>query len=168
MQPARRRPQIILRIFRAHPRTRLGVAPWPARPRTRSGRANVIAPTQLFTADGASFGQAGLLQQISNAPFRTPVFGFDYRFRGVNGARMVVFMNDADIEDLGFQADEFIDMTTAMDTDVVRRARGFQFAPYPVRRGCIGAHFPHAMALAPVRLTRSAIAEQPQPEEMRR
>ena len=165
------------------------VRPLAARERkwnTRSGKANFIAPTQLFAGDVASFGQAGVLQLVtvrSNDQFNTTVYGFDDRFRGVKGTRMVVFMNAADIAALGFRADEFIDMTTAMDADVKRVAHGFRIVPYDIPRGCIGAYFPETNALiplnhhdkqahtpaykaTPVRLARSAVTEIQQPETM--
>jgi molybdopterin-dependent oxidoreductase alpha subunit len=153
---------------------------------TRTGKANFIVPSQLFAGDAASFGQDGVLQLVtfrSNDQFNTTVYGFDDRFRGVKGTRMVVFMNPADIEALGFHADEFVDLRTAMDTGVERVAHGFRIVAYDIPRGCIGAYFPEANALiplshhdkqartpaykaTPVRLTRSAMTERPQPEAM--
>jgi molybdopterin-dependent oxidoreductase alpha subunit len=165
------------------------VRPLAARERkwnTRSGKANFICPTALFAGDVESFGKPGVLQLVtvrSNDQFNTTVYGFDDRFRGVKGTRMVVFMHGADIEDLGFRPDEFVDLTTAMDEGAARVARGFRIVPYNIPRGCIGAYFPEANALiplghhdlqahtpgykaTPVRLSRSALTEQPQPERM--
>ena len=165
------------------------VRPLAARERkwnTRSGKANFICPTALFAGDVESFGKPGVLQLVtvrSNDQFNTTVYGFDDRFRGVKGTRMVVFMHGADIEDLGFRPDEFVDLTTAMDEGAARVARGFRIVPYNIPRGCIGAYFPEANALiplghhdlqaytpgykaTPVRLSRSAVTEQPQPERM--
>lgn len=153
---------------------------------TRSGKANFIAPTQMFAGDVASFGQDGVLQLVtlrSNDQFNTTVYGFDDRFRGVKGTRMVVFMNAGDIAALGFQDGQFVDLTTAMDADTARTARGFRIVPYNIPAGCIGAYFPEANALVPlghhdkqahtpaykaipVRLSPSAITEHPQPERM--
>jgi len=165
------------------------VRPLAARERkwnTRSGKANFIVPTQLFAGHPESFGKAGVLQLTtmrSNDQFNTTVYGFDDRFRGVKGTRMVVFMNEADIAALGFKADEFVDLHTAMDDAVERVARGFRIVPYAIPKGCIGAYFPEANPLiplghhdkqartpaykaTPVRLTRSAMTERPQPETM--
>ncbi len=167
------------------------VRPVAARERkwnTRSGKANFIAPTQLFAGHQQSFGQAGVLQLTtfrSNDQFNTTVYGFDDRFRGVKGTRLVVFMNAADIEALGFRAGDFVDLRTAMEDDVERVARGFRIVAYDIPSGCIGAYFPEANALVPlshhdkqahtpaykatpVRLSRSAITEQAQPEVMGR
>jgi molybdopterin-dependent oxidoreductase alpha subunit len=71
---------------------------------TRTGKANFIVPTQLFAGDVASFGQEGVLQLVtlrSNDQFNTTVYGYDDRFRGIRGTRMVAFMNPADIQAMG-------------------------------------------------------------------
>jgi molybdopterin-dependent oxidoreductase alpha subunit len=155
---------------------------------TRTGKANFIIPTQMFAGDAASFGREGVLQLVtlrSNDQFNTTVYGFDDRFRGVKGTRMVVFMNAQDIAALGYREGEFIDMTTAMDDAVERTARGFRIVPYNIPPGCIGAYFPETNPLiplahhdkqaqtpaykaTPVRLSRSAITEHGQPERMAR
>ncbi|MFL5295039.1 MAG: FdhF/YdeP family oxidoreductase [Phenylobacterium sp.] len=163
------------------------IRPLAARERkwnTRTGKANFIVPSQLFAGDVGSFGQPGVLQLVtlrSNDQFNTTVYGFDDRFRGVKGTRMVVFMNAADIAELGFQVDEFVDLTSAMDEATPRVARGFRIVPYDIPKGCIGAYYPEANALiplshhdrqartpaykaTPVRLSRSAVTEIPQPE----
>ncbi|HEY5106878.1 MAG TPA: FdhF/YdeP family oxidoreductase [Caulobacteraceae bacterium] len=163
------------------------VRPVAARERkwnTRTGKANFVIPSQLFAGDAESFGREGVLQLVtlrSNDQFNTTVYGFDDRFRGVKGTRMVVFMNEADIAALGFGPDDFVDLETAMDEAVKRVAHGFRIVPYNIPRGCIGAYFPEANALVPlshhdkqartpaykatpVRLSRSALTERPQPE----
>lgn len=120
---------------------------------TRTGKANFIAPTQMFAGNAASFGREGVLQLVtlrSNDQFNTTVYGFDDRFRGVKGTRMVVFMNAGDIAALGFQDGAFVDLTTAMDDAVERTARGFRIVPYDIPAGCIGAYFPEANALIPL------------------
>jgi len=167
------------------------IRPLAARERkwnTRTGKANFIPPTQLFAGDMATFGAEGVLQLVtfrSNDQFNTTVYGFDDRFRGVKGTRMVVFMNSADIAALGFREGEFVDLTTAMDEGVARAAHGFRIVAYDIPQGCVGAYFPEANALiplghhdrqaltpaykaTPVRLARSAMTEQPQPELMGR
>lgn len=134
-----------------------GVArPLAARERkwnTRTGKANFIVPTQMFAGDVDSFGKADVLQLMtlrSNDQFNTTVYGYDDRFRGVKGTRMVVFMNAADIARLGFAKDEFVDLTTAIDDGVMRMIEGFRIVPYDIPQGCIGAYFPEANPLVPL------------------
>ncbi len=67
---------------------------------TRTGKANFITPHQMFAGDAATFGQDGVLQLVtlrSNGQFNTTVYSYRDRFRGVEGTRMVAFMNPADI-----------------------------------------------------------------------
>ncbi|MBA3897524.1 MAG: FdhF/YdeP family oxidoreductase [Sphingomonadaceae bacterium] len=134
-----------------------GVArPLAARERkwnTRSGKANFIVPTQLFAGMESSFGQEGVLQLTtlrSNDQFNTTVYGYNDRFRGVKGTRMVVFMNAADIERMGFVADEFVDLTTALDDGVERVVPGLRIVAYDIPEGCCGAYFPEANPLVPL------------------
>jgi anaerobic selenocysteine-containing dehydrogenase len=63
---------------------------------------------------------------------------------------MVVFMNALDIETLGFEAAQFVDLTTANGDGVERVARGFEIVAYNIPRGCIGAYFPETNALVPL------------------
>jgi molybdopterin-dependent oxidoreductase alpha subunit len=165
------------------------IRPLAARERkwnTRTGKANFIAPTELFAGHVASFGQPGVFQLVtvrSNDQFNTTIYGFDDRYRGVKGTRMVVFMNPDDMAELGFGDGDFVDLTGAIEDGVERVARGFRIVPYSIPRGSLGAYYPEANALiplshhdrqaqtpaykaTPVRLSRSAITETPQPERI--
>jgi molybdopterin-dependent oxidoreductase alpha subunit len=120
---------------------------------TRTGKANFIVPTQLFAGHAESFGQEGVLQLVtlrSNDQFNTTVYGYDDRFRGIKGTRMVAFMNPGDAEAMGLAADEFIDLTTAIDDGVERVVRGLRVVPYDIPSGCIGAYYPEANPLVPL------------------
>jgi anaerobic selenocysteine-containing dehydrogenase len=117
-----------------------------------------------------------LITLRSNDQFNTTIYGYEDRFRGVHGTRRVVFMNEADIERLGFAADEFVDLQTAIDDGTERRVESFRIVAYGIPRGCIGAYYPEANPLVPlghhdrkahtpaykavpVRLSRSAVQE---------
>ena len=120
---------------------------------TRSGKANFIVPTQMFAGHTASFDEEGTLQLVtlrSNGQFNTTVYSDVDRFRGVKGTRMVVFMNEADIERHGLKADDMVDLTTAINAEIVRSVRGFRVVPYNIPQGCIGAYFPEANPLVPL------------------
>jgi len=121
---------------------------------TRTGRANFITPTQLFAGREDSFGREGVLQLVtlrSNDQFNTTIYGYDDRFRGVNGTRMIVFMNREDMATAGLSADEHVDLTTAIDDGVARVVRGLRIVPYDIPRGCIGAYYPEANPLVPLK-----------------
>lgn len=120
---------------------------------TRTGRANFIAPTQLFAGHEASFGEPGVLQLFtlrSNDQFNTTIYGYTDRFRGVRGTRMVVFMHEADIARQGLAPGELVDVTTALDDGVERVVRGFQVLAYDMPEGCCAAYFPEANPLVPL------------------
>jgi molybdopterin-dependent oxidoreductase alpha subunit len=120
---------------------------------TRTGKANFKTPTQLFAGNVDSFDQPGVLQLLtvrSNDQFNTTVYGYDDRFRGVKGTRMVVFMNEADIAAQGFRGGEFVDLTTAIDEGTERVVRGLRIVPYNIPKGCVGAYFPETNPLVPL------------------
>ncbi|KQW66939.1 formate dehydrogenase [Phenylobacterium sp. Root77] len=120
---------------------------------TRSGKANFKTPTRLFAGDLASLHREGVLQLTtmrSNDQFNTSIYGYHDRFRGVQGTRMVLFMNPADISALGFAAGELVDLTTAVDDGVERVVRQFQIVAYDIPGGCCAAYFPEANPLVPL------------------
>ncbi len=122
---------------------------------TRSGKANFIVPTQMFAGMVSSFEQPDVLQLItlrSNDQFNTTIYGYDDRFRGVKGTRMVVFMNAVDIAKLGFRDGEFVDLTTAIDDGVERVVKGLRIIAFDIPAGCIGAYFPETNPLVPLSL----------------
>ena len=120
---------------------------------TRSGKANFIVPTRLFAGDEASFEQPGVLQLTtlrSNDQFNTTVYGYDDRFRGVRGTRMVVFMNAADIAGGGFADGDSVTLSTALGDGVERRVAGLRIVAYNIPKGCVGAYFPEINPLVPL------------------
>ena len=65
-----------------------------------------------------------LITLRSNDQFNTTIYGYDDRFRGIHGTRMVVFMNRDDIDRLGLrEGDESSTLATAVDDGVDRAAR---------------------------------------------
>lgn len=120
---------------------------------TRTGKANFIVPTQMFAGMVSSFDAPDVLQLItlrSNDQFNTTIYGYDDRFRGVKGTRMVVFMNAADIARRGFKDGEFVDLTTAIDDGTERIVKGLRIIAYNIPEGCIGAYFPETNPLVPL------------------
>jgi molybdopterin-dependent oxidoreductase alpha subunit len=120
---------------------------------TRSGKANFLLPSAMFGGTGESYGDTGVLQLTtvrSNDQFNTTIYGYHDRFRGVNGTRMVVFMNDADAAALGVAADDLVDLTTAIDDGHERVVRGLRVIPYDIPRGSCAAYFPEATPLVPL------------------
>ena len=120
---------------------------------TRTGKANFIVPKQMFAGLASSFGLEGVLQLAtlrSNDQFNTTIYGYHDRFRGVDGTRMVVFMNAVDIKRLGLKRNDVVDLTTAVDDGVERVVRGLQLVPYDIPEGCCGAYYPETNPLVPL------------------
>jgi molybdopterin-dependent oxidoreductase alpha subunit len=131
------------------------VRPLPARERkwvTKSGKANFLTPEKLFpefsTAQSADVLHLATLR--SNDQFNTTIYGYSDRFRGVEGTRKIVFMNPEDILRLGFTDGESVDMTTAIDSDNVRKITALRIVPYNIPRGCCGAYYPETNPLFPL------------------
>lgn len=132
------------------------VRPLAARERkwnTRSGRANFLNPSHLFAGDRTSFEQEGVLQLVtlrSNDQFNTTIYGYSDRFRGVEGTRMVAFMNAADVAACGLRDTQTVDLETVSSDGIERVVRGFRVVIYDIPRGTVGAYFPEANPLVPL------------------
>ena len=131
--------------------------PLPARDRiwkTETGKANFVTPVGLDEDHDMPETGRDVLRMItlrSNDQFNTTVYGYDDRFRGVYGTRMVVLMNRDDIIRLGLTEGEIVTLTTATDRDSFERTvRGFRVTTYNIPTGCVATYYPEANALVPV------------------
>jgi formate dehydrogenase major subunit len=95
-----------------------------------------------------------LLQTLrSHDQYNTTIYGLDDRYRGVKDGRRVVFVNAADIAELGLRDGAFVDLVSEWQQDgqtVERRAERFRIVEYSTARGCAAAYFPEANALVPL------------------
>ncbi|HUR98414.1 MAG TPA: FdhF/YdeP family oxidoreductase [Pyrinomonadaceae bacterium] len=85
----------------------------------------------------------------SHNQFNTTIYGFDDRYRGVDGDRRVIFLNTDDIAERGMAAGQVVDLTSHFE-DEERHAARFVVVPYPIPRGCAAAYFPEANPLVPL------------------
>ena len=86
----------------------------------------------------------------SNDQFNTTVYGYDDRFRGINGTRDVVLMNRDDIDRLGLVVGAKVRLETESNDGHPRGGGGGGGVPYPIPTGCIGTYYPEANVLLPV------------------
>jgi molybdopterin-dependent oxidoreductase alpha subunit len=100
-------------------------------------------------------GQLLMMTIRSHDQFNTTIYGLDDRYRGVNGGRRVVFLNEEDMRALGLAADQIVDLHSHHDGEI-RTARSFKVAPYPIPRRCAATYFPEANVLVPL----GALAEK--------
>jgi molybdopterin-dependent oxidoreductase alpha subunit len=94
-----------------------------------------------------------LMTARSHDQYNTTIYGMDDRYRGVFGMRRVVFINKADLDMLGLQAGQWVDLTSVWDDGVERRAERFLLVEYDIPRGCLGAYFPETNPLVPLHST---------------
>jgi molybdopterin-dependent oxidoreductase alpha subunit len=92
-----------------------------------------------------------LLQTVrSHDQYNTTIYGLDDRYRGVYGGRRVVFVNPADLAELGIADGAVVDLVSQWRDGTQRRAPGFRVVAYPTARGCAASYFPEANVLVPL------------------
>jgi oxidoreductase alpha (molybdopterin) subunit len=114
---------------------------------TATGRARfTVNPLSVVSVPSGHL----LLQTVrSHDQFNTTVYGLDDRYRGIRGGRHVVFVNAADLAELGFGDGDLVDLVSVWQ-DGERRAKGFRTVEYATPRGCAAAYFPEANVLVPL------------------
>jgi molybdopterin-dependent oxidoreductase alpha subunit len=118
---------------------------------TENGKANFIAPPSLSTTGFADEPERLRLMTIrSNDQFNTTIYGYDDRFRGIRGTRMVILMNSADVDARGLRSGQIITLRTDVDDGFAREVPGLMIVPYDIPRGCVAAYYPECNALIPV------------------
>ena len=119
---------------------------------TKSGRATFIVPSGL-DEDPDAVKSGEVLQLItlrSNDQFNTTVYGYDDRFRGIKGTRMVVLMNKRDIARFGLAEGQEVALSAFTTDEVTREVGGFRIHAYDIPNGCIGAYYPECNPLIPL------------------
>jgi len=88
----------------------------------------------------------------SHDQYNTTIYGMHDRYRGVHNERDVVFMNPADIEQLGLEAGDRIDLTTVSQSQhaPLRKLHGFKLIAYQIPSGSIAAYYPETNPLVPL------------------
>ncbi|HWH99626.1 MAG TPA: FdhF/YdeP family oxidoreductase, partial [Propionibacteriaceae bacterium] len=116
---------------------------------TASGRAElVVSPIEALELPA---GHLVLQTLRSHDQFNTTIYGLSDRYRGIDGGRRVVFVNPADIAELGFADGDLVDLVTRWtDDDHERRAAAFRIVAYQTPRGCAAAYYPETNALVPL------------------
>ncbi len=91
-----------------------------------------------------------ILQTVrSHDQFNTTVYGLNDRYRGIEGGRRVVFVNEDDLAARDLRDGDVVDLVSVY-TDGERRAAAFRAVAYPTPRGCAAAYFPEANVLVPL------------------
>ncbi|TCT40942.1 FdhF/YdeP family oxidoreductase [Martelella mediterranea] len=121
---------------------------------TDTGLANfcdcALPESTVFQKRGEKKDYFTLQTVRSHDQYNTTVYGMDDRYRGVYGERRIIFINPADITDMGARAHQFVDIEGPDDDGVERIARSFKLIPYDIPRGCLAGYFPELNVLVPL------------------
>jgi molybdopterin-dependent oxidoreductase alpha subunit len=85
----------------------------------------------------------------SHDQFNTTVYALDDRYRGIRGARRVVFLNREDMAERKLSEGDVVDLFSHFN-GTVREALGFSCIPYDIPRRAAAAYFPETNALVPL------------------
>ena len=129
--------------------------PIPARERvweTDTGKANFLFVPGMMDEDD-DVPEAPHLQLMtirSHDQFNTTIYSYNDRYRGVSGQRMVAFLNQDDMVDLGVTEGDWVQFETVAVDGIERRVAGFKAVAYDLPRGCCAAYYPETNALLPL------------------
>ena len=118
---------------------------------TATGRANFLVFSGVDedrpVSDPAMLRLATLR---SHDQYNTTIYGLDDRYRGVFGGRMVVFMNEADMQARGFNEGDMVEIESLAEDGKRRIVGGFWAKPHSIPVGSIGAYYPETNPLLPL------------------
>ncbi|MDX8449953.1 molybdopterin dinucleotide binding domain-containing protein [Mesorhizobium captivum] len=120
---------------------------------TPNKKANFKLPTMLEANPDIDLSGDNVLTLItvrSNDQFNTTVYGYDDRLRGIHGTRMVLLINEADIQRFGLSSGQEIDLETHADDSVERCVRGLRVTPYSIPEGNCAGYYPELNPLVPL------------------
>ena len=89
----------------------------------------------------------------SHDQFNTTIYGLDDRYRGIHGGRRVVFLNEEDMRERGWNRGDKLDIVShfaGVNGEERRVAKSFLAVPYDIPRRCAAAYFPEANVLVPL------------------
>ncbi|WP_426238536.1 FdhF/YdeP family oxidoreductase [Pararhizobium sp. DWP1-1-3] len=86
----------------------------------------------------------------SHDQYNTTIYGMNDRYRGVYGERSVIFINPADLAELGARAGDRVDVIGKHHDGISRIASDFRLVPYDIPRGCVAGYYPELNVLVPL------------------
>ncbi len=119
--------------------------------KTATGRANfLVFPGVQEDPFLSNPDMLRLMTLRSHDQYNTTVYGLDDRYRGVFGGRMVVFMNEADMQQRGVVPGSLVEIEALAEDDKRRIVRGFRAKAHDIPQGSIGAYYPETNPLLPL------------------
>ncbi|MEM7521663.1 MAG: FdhF/YdeP family oxidoreductase, partial [Pseudomonadota bacterium] len=121
--------------------------------KTANGKANFsdcALPESTEWQQTKADDQRFVLQTFrSHDQYNTTIYGMDDRYRGVYGARNVIFIHPDDIAALGAKPGDLVDAIADYDDGIDRVATGFRLTAYDIPRGCVAGYYPELNVLVP-------------------
>lgn len=116
--------------------------------KTASGKAEFLIFPGLD--EDPEFPQALKLTTVrSHDQYNTTIYGMDDRYRGVFGRRDVLFMNADDMQRLGLEHGDKVEINTALKDQTHRRLT-LTAIRHDIAAGSVAAYFPEANNLCPL------------------
>jgi molybdopterin-dependent oxidoreductase alpha subunit len=134
----------------------------PARERvfhTASGRAE-FSSTALRDDIEPGVGRLILATVRSHDQFNTTIYSNDDRYRGLKGARAIIFMNESDMRERGIQEFGLVDIKSFSKDGTERSVYGYRAIRYELPSGCAAGYMPEMNVLCGI-ADFSAQSEQP-------
>lgn len=85
----------------------------------------------------------------SHDQYNTTLYALDDRYRGVFGRRDVLFMNEEDMQQLGLEHGDRVDITTALPGST-QRLDDITLVAWRIAQGTVAAYYPEANVLVPL------------------
>ena len=119
--------------------------------KTESGKAE-FTPPETLSAFGVkeAAGRMRLITLRSNDQFNTTIYGYDDRFRGINGTRHVLLINPDEMRRQGLSPGQIVALEGDADDGEARRVGGLAVTPFSLPDGCVAGYYPELNPLMPL------------------
>jgi molybdopterin-dependent oxidoreductase alpha subunit len=119
--------------------------------KTESGKAEFTTPNVMSALGvGDAPGRYHLITMRSNDQFNTTIYGFSDRLRGLEGSRMILLINPADMCRADLIEGDVVSLIADAGDDVRREVPGLTVTPFDLPDGCVGGYFPEMNVLVPL------------------
>jgi anaerobic selenocysteine-containing dehydrogenase len=115
---------------------------------TPSGKA--VFTRNTFDRLAVPEGHLVLQTMRSHDQWNTVPYAPNDRYRGIHNARRVVLVNPADLEALGLDDAQMVDLVSSWEDGIERRAKNFRVVAYPSARGSAASYYPETNVLVPL------------------
>lgn len=86
----------------------------------------------------------------SHDQYNTTIYGMNDRYRGIEGERKVLFINEKDARKLKLKDGDAVKVTSIWQDNVTREVKGFKVVFYDIPKGNLAAYYPETNPLVPI------------------